>query len=196
MRRATRLAAAVIAAAVAARAAAAQEQPRTHFGIDRVGTYLSYAWADHARRAREFGADVDLGSLVFPALRVAAELNYFTADVDRRNAIGTPVDGSFHDFSMSGEVSAAPVRIGRAEPYVGAGIGVHFRGDRDINDPLVRDLYRGAVLGGHYFGGVSVDLTRDRRWAAYVEVRRVEAQNVGRTLGRLGAFVRLRGGSS
>jgi hypothetical protein len=191
-----RLAVLSIATAAATRSAAAQERPGAHLGIDRVGSYLSYAWADHARRAREFGADIDLGSLVFPSLRLAAGLNYFTADVDRRGATGAPVSGSFHDFSMSGEASVAPVRFGRAEPYVGAGIGVHFRGDHDIDDPLVRDLYRGTVLGGHYFGGVSVDITRDRRWAGYVEVRRVEAQNVGRTLARLGAFVRLRGGSS
>jgi hypothetical protein len=179
--------------AVAAPRALAQDQEHAHLGVDRLGSFLSWAWTDHGRHGHELGADLDIGSIVSPRLRLAVGLNYFHADIDRRNHLGQPVDGTFHDFSVHAEASYEILRIGRFGPYVGAGVGVHWRGsdiDNDIDNTA--RLYKGAVVGGDFFGGTTFALTQSRRYSLYAEARRVEAQNVGRSLARLGIIIRFR----
>ena len=179
--------------AMAAPGARAQEQEHAHLGVDRLGSFLSWAWTDHGKHGHEFGADVDIGSVVSPRLRLSVGLNYFHADIDRRNHLGDPVDGTFHDFSLHGEASYEILRVGRLGPYVGAGVGVHWRGssiDNDIDNTA--RLYKGAVVGGDFFGGTTFALTESRRYSLYAEARRVEAQNVERSLARLGIIIRFR----
>jgi len=187
--------AALTALAVVAPHARAQEQEQehAHLGVDRFGSFLSWAWTDHGTRGHEFGADLDIGSIISPKLRLALGLNYFHADIDRRNHLGNPVDGTFHDFSVHAEASYEILRIGPLGPYVGAGVGVHWRGssiDNDIDD--TSRLYKGAVVGGDFFGGTTLALTSSRRYSLYAEARRVEAQNVERTLARVGIIIRFR----
>lgn len=189
----TTLALAIAMLAAGAPRARAQEQERAHLGVDRLGSFLSWAWTDHGRHGHEFGADVDIGSIISPKLRLAVGLNYFHADIDRRNHLGDPVDGTFHDFSMHAEASYEILRIGRLGPYAGAGVGVHWRGssiDNDIDN--TSRLFKGAVVGGDFFGGTTFALTKSRRYSLYAEARRVEAQNVERTLARLGIIIRFR----
>jgi hypothetical protein len=190
---ATSALAGVVALAMAAPAARAQDGERAHLGVDRFGSFLSWAWTDHGRHGHEIGADLDIGSIFSPRFRLAVGLNYFHADIDRRDHLGDPVDGTFHDFSLHAEASYEIVRIGRLGPYVGAGVGVHWRGsdiDDDIDDTA--RLYRGAVVGGDFFGGTTFALTKSRRYSLYAEGRRVEAQNVERSLARLGIIIRFR----
>lgn len=173
--------------------ASAQEQEHAHLGIDRFGTFLSWAWTDHGRHGHELGADLDIGSIFTPKLRLSVGLNYFHADIDRRNHLGEPVDGTFHDFSLHAEGSYELFRADRFGPYVGAGVGVHFRGS-DINNDIDNDarLFRGAVIGADLFGGTTFALTKSRRYSLYAEARRVEAENVERTLARVGLIIRFR----
>ena len=193
MKRSTLALAAVAMLAAAAPHAGAQEQERAHLGVDRLGSFLSWAWTDHGTHGHELGADLDIGSIFSPRLRLAVGLNYFHADIDRRDHLGQPVDGTFHDFSVHAEASYEIVRIGRLGPYVGAGVGVHWRGS-DINNDIdnTARLYRGAVVGGDFFGGTTFALSQSRRYSLYAEARRVEAQNVGRSLARLGIIIRFR----
>ncbi len=188
------LTAGVVAALVfTAPAARAQEGEHAHLGVDRFGSFLSWAWTDHGTHGHELGADLDIGSIFSPRLRLAVGLNYFHADIDRRDHLGDPIDGTFHDFSLHAEASYEIVRIGRLGPYVGAGVGVHWRGssiDSDIDNTA--RLYKGAVIGGDIFGGTTFALTKSRRYSLYAEARRVEAQNVGRSLARVGIIIRFR----
>lgn len=180
----------LIAAAPRARA---QEQEHAHLGVDRFGSFLSWAWTDHGTHGHELGADLDIGSIISPKLRLALGLNYFHADIDRRNHLGNPVDGTFHDFSVHAEASYEILRIGRLGPYVGAGVGVHWRGSsisNDIDDTA--RLYDGAVIGGDFFGGTTFALTQSRRYSLYAEARRVEARHVERSLARVGIIIRFR----
>jgi hypothetical protein len=173
--------------------AQAQTQEKAHLGVDRFGTFLSWAWTDHGTHGHEFGADVDIGSIFTPKLRLAVGLNYFHADIDRRNHLGNPVDGTFRDFSVHGEASYELLRIGPLGPYLGAGVGLHFRGsdiDNDIDDTGA--LYRGATVGGDFFGGTTLALSASRRYSLYAEARRVEARHVERSLARVGLIVRFR----
>lgn len=187
-------AALVVAALIAtATGARAQEQEHAHLGVDRLGSFLSWAWTDHGTHGHEFGADVDIGSVFSPKLRLSVGLNYFHADIDRTNHLGDPVGGTFHDFSIHGEASYEILRVGRLGPYVGAGVGVHWRGssiDNDVDNTA--RLYKGAVLGGDFFGGTTFALTQSRRYSLYAEARRVEAQNVERSLARVGIIIRFR----
>ena len=173
--------------------ARAQEQEHAHLGVDRFGTFLSWAWTDHGRHGHELGADLDIGSIFTPKLRLSVGLNYFHADIDRRNHLGEPVDGTFHDFSLHAEGSYELFRVDRFGPYVGAGVGVHFRGS-DIKNDIDNDarLFRGAVIGADLFGGTTFALTKSRRYSLYAEARRVEAENVERTLARAGLIIRFR----
>jgi hypothetical protein len=193
VKRSTLVFAAVAMLAAAAPRAGAQEQEHAHLGVDRLGSFLSWAWTDHGTHGHELGADLDIGSIFSPRLRLAVGLNYFHADIDRRDHLGQPVDGTFHDFSVHAEASYEIVRIGRLGPYVGAGLGVHWRGS-DINNDVdnTARLYKGAVVGGDFFGGTTFALTQSRRYSLYAEARRVEAQNVGRSLARLGIIIRFR----
>jgi hypothetical protein len=184
------IAASLLALAPRARA---QEQERAHLGVDRLGSFLSWAWTDHGAHGHELGADLDIGSVISPKLRLAVGLNYFHADIDRRNHLGAPVTGTFHDFSVHAEASYEVLRIGRLGPYVGAGVGVHWRGssiDNDVDNTA--RLYKGAVIGGDFFGGTTFALTQSRRYSLYAEARRVEAQNVERSLARIGIIIRFR----
>ena len=120
-------------------------------------------------------------------------LNYFKANIDRRDHLGDPIDGTFHDFSVHAEASYEVARFGRFGPYIGAGVGVHWRGssiDNDIDDTA--RLYTGAVIGGDFFGGTTFALSQSRRYLLYAEARRVEAQHVERTLARVGIIFRFR----
>lgn len=184
---------ALAALCLAAPRASAQQQEHAHLGIDRIGTFLSWAWTDHGKHGHELGADIDIGSVLTPKLRLSVGLNYFHADIDRRDHFGDPVDGTFHDFSVHAEASYEVLRIDRFGPYVGAGVGVHFRGS-DINNDVdnTARLYKGAVVGADLFGGTTFALTKSRRYSLYAEARRVEAQNVERTLARLGLIIRIR----
>ena len=193
MKRSTLALAAVAMLAAVAPHAGAQEQERAHLGVDRLGSFLSWAWTDHGRHGHELGADLDIGSIFSPRLRLAVGLNYFHANIDRRDHLGQPVDGTFHDFSVHAEASYEIVRIGRLGPYVGAGVGVHWRGSDISNDiDNTARLYKGAVVGGDFFGGTTFALSQSRRYSLYAEARRVEAQNVGRSLARLGIIIRFR----
>lgn len=184
---------ALAALCFAAPRASAQQQEHAHLGIDRIGSFLSWAWTDNGKHGHELGADLDIGSVFTPKLRLSVGLNYFHADIDRRDHFGDPVDGTFHDFSVHAEASYELLRIDRFGPYVGAGVGVHFRGS-DINNDIdnTARLYKGAVVGADLFGGTTFALTKSRRYSLYAEARRVEAQNVERTLARLGLIIRFR----
>ncbi len=185
--------ASVAALLLCAPRAHAQDEEHAHLGIDRFGSFLSWAWTDHGKQGHEFGADLDIGSIFSPKFRLAVGLNYFKADIDRRDHLGDPIDGTFHDFSVHAEASYEVARIGRFGPYIGAGVGVHWRGssiDNDIDDTA--RLYKGAVLGGDFFGGTTLALSKSRRYSLYAEARRVEAQNVDRTLARIGIIIRFR----
>jgi len=184
---------ALAALCLGAQRASAQQQERAHLGIDRIGSFLSWAWTDNGKHGHELGADLDIGSVFTPKLRLSVGLNYFHADIDRRDHFGDPVDGTFHDFSVHAEASYEVLRIDRFGPYVGAGVGVHFRGS-DINNDVdnTARLYKGAVVGADLFGGTTFAITKSRRYSLYAEARRVESQNVERTLARLGLIIRFR----
>ncbi|HEY7895021.1 MAG TPA: outer membrane beta-barrel protein [Gemmatimonadaceae bacterium] len=183
------VAAAACVVAGAHGAFAQSDSSRAQLGLDRVGSYLSYTTVEHARNGWELGGDVDVGSVFTPKLHLLAEANYLHADLHRFEPGEIAIPGSFHDFSLGVAARYSVAHVDRFEPYVGAGIGVHFLGTDIARSQPIHDDYTGAKLGGEYFLGVSFDLTR--RWALYGEVRRMEVPPASRVTYRLGFFVRL-----
>lgn len=186
-----------IAAALLLSASAIQAQARSDasdqagLGIDRIGSYLSYTWVDDAHGGWDLGAELDIGSVVIPAARIVLGVNYLQADVDRPGSIGSELSSSFHDFSTTADLRLTLFRWRRLEPFVGAGIGGHFVGNDIAGDESLRERYRGAKLGAQLFGGTAVDLNASGSWSGYLELRRMEVPDVGRTTLRLGAFVKI-----
>lgn len=183
---------AVVLAGLLARGANAQQEERAHLGMDRVGSYVSYSWVDHARNGWDLGADLDLGSIITPRLRVIIGANYLKADVDRLDAGGAPVAGSFHDFSVKGELRYRFVELGPIGPFVGGAVGPHFLGSNVASAEPAHEFYSGAKVGWEYFGGMDVQLTKSRRVFGYVEARRILVTEVNRTTLRVGAYLKLR----
>lgn len=175
-----------------ARTASAQEEERAHLGLDRVGSYISYSWVDNARNGWDLGADLDLGSIYTPRLRVIVGANYLHADVNRLDSAGVPVEGSFHDFSVKGELRYRFVEFGPVGPFIGGAAGPHFLGSNvSVLEPA-HTIYRGTKMGWEYFGGTDIQLTKSRRAFGYLEVRRILVKDVNRTTLRVGAYLRLR----
>lgn len=176
---------------VAGRGARAQQEAQAPADANRVGSYLSYTWIGDARNGWDLGADLDLGAIVPGRARFMVGANYLEAEIDRVGPTGVPLGGSFHDVSVTADVRVTLVRAGAWQPFAGAGVGLHVLGNHITGDARVRDRYDGTALGAQLFGGTEVDLTDDRRWSGYLELRRIAVRTVGRTTVRLGAFVRL-----
>jgi hypothetical protein len=62
---------ALAALCLAAPRASAQQQEHAHLGIDRIGSFLSWAWTDNGKHGHELGADLDIGSVFTPKLRLS-----------------------------------------------------------------------------------------------------------------------------
>jgi outer membrane protein W len=182
---------AAVVLALGAATAAAQGDTTVASRTTRVGSYLSYSWIPHAKNGWELGGEFDAGKLGTPVLHAVIEANWLQADVDRRDAAGAPIAGSFHDFSAGVALRYDFVHRDRLEPYAGVGVGVHFLGNGIRADTALQRAYRGTKVGGELFAGLAWDITRDGRWAAYVELRRVEVETVPRTTMRLGGFLRM-----
>lgn len=149
-----------------------------------IGVQAGWASIENADGALEAGVFADIGSWRWPWLRTVIGLDYLNTTSTRVGA-----DGSFTDVTLNLDLRIKPFRVERVVPYVGAGVGVHFRSST-ATDPNVAAIYEGTAVGLQYFGGALVDLSADGMWGASGEVRSTQAQNVDRTTFRLGLFRR------
>lgn len=150
-----------------------------------IGVHLGYAAIENAKNAIELGATVELGAYRTPRLRFALGVDYLSTDTKRAD-----LDGSFSDLSINADLRYKPFQVRSVAPYLGLGIGLHFRSN-DYEDPNIRDIYEGLAVGGQAFLGVMVDGNENGRWGFTGELRGVRAQNLDRTSFRAGMFVRL-----
>lgn len=163
--------------------AAADSVPR--YLRPALGLHLGYAAIENAGNSLEVGASVELGAYRTPRLRFALGVNYLSSDTERAE-----LDGSFSDLSVDLDLRYKPFKVRSVAPYLGVGVGFHFRGN-DYTDPNISDLYDGLGVGAQFFGGMMVDGNAEGRWGVAAEVRGVRAQNIHRTSVRAGLFLRL-----
>ena len=151
-----------------------------------IGFHLGYAGVEKADNTLEFGAQAEVMSFKTPRLRVALGLDYLSTKTER----DPQPAGSFSDLSLSGDLRFKPFRVRGAVPYLGGGIGLHFR-NNDYDEENIADIYDGVAVGAQAFAGVLVDGTEGGRWGFSGEIRVVRAQNLDRTSFRAGLFLRL-----
>jgi len=151
-----------------------------------LGIHLGYAGIEKAKNTIEFGAAAEIGSYRTPRLRVALGVNYLSSDTNRPPRPA----GSFSELSVYGDLRLKPFQVRSVAPYLGAGLGLHFRGN-DYQEPNIADIYDGVAVGAQAFVGVLVDGHEDGRWGFSGELRTVRADNLDRTSLRVGLFLRL-----
>lgn len=151
-----------------------------------LGAHLGYAAIEEAKNTVEFGAYAEIGSYKTARLRFALGLDYLSSDTERPPEPA----GSFSDLSVNGDLRFKPFRVRTVAPYLGAGLGLHFRSN-DYEEPNIADIYDGVAVGGQAFVGVLVDGSEEGRWGFSGEFRMVKAQNLDRTSFRAGLFLRL-----
>ena len=151
-----------------------------------LGIHLGYAGMEKAKNTIEFGAAAEIGSYRTPRLRVALGVNYLSSDTERLSQLA----GSFSEFSVNGDLRLKPFQVRSVAPYLGAGLGLHFRGN-DYEDPNIADIYDGLTVGAQAFVGVLVDGNEDGRWGFSGELRTGWVDNLDRTSLRVGLFLRL-----
>lgn len=149
-----------------------------------IGAHVGFVSIEDAKNASELGLSAEFGSLRWPWLRTVVGLDYLRSSSTRANA-----DGTFQNIALNLELRATPLQIGKVVPYIGGGLGVHFR-STNASDPNVADIYDGVVVGAQGFLGALMDLREDATWGLSTELRTVAAQNIGRTSLRLGVFRR------
>lgn len=152
-----------------------------------LGIHLGYAGIEKAKNTIEFGASAEVGSYRTPRLRFALGLDYLSSDTERPPR----PSGSFSDLSVNGDLRFKPFQVRTVAPYLGAGLGLHFRSNDYDQDPNIADLYDGVAVGVQGFLGVLVDGSDDGRWGFSGELRAVRATNIHRTSLRAGLFLRL-----
>lgn len=151
-----------------------------------IGVHLGYASIQKADNTLEFGAQAEVMSIKTPRVRLALGLDYLSTETER----SPQPAGSFSDLSVSGDLRFKPFRVIGAVPYLGGGIGLHFR-NNDYDEENIADIYDGMAVGAQAFVGILVDGTQGERWGFSGEIRMVRAQNLDRTSFRAGLFLRL-----
>jgi len=141
-------------------------------------------------RGDEGGVTVDVGWLHGRGLRLQAELGLLRAGLTEYIAVEDQTySGSYWD--LTGSMVAVALAGGpdrRLAPYLLGGVGVHA-----LSSPLSqRELvqrYNANRFGSQVGAGVRLRLGSAGRRGAYLEVRRVFADEVTRTVFRAGALV-------
>jgi hypothetical protein len=151
-----------------------------------LGVHLGYAGIEKAKNTMELGASAEIGSYRTPRLRFALGVDYLSSETTRPPRPG----GSFSDLSVNGDLRFKPFQVRTVAPYLGGGVGLHFRGN-DYQEPNIADIYDGVAVGVQGFLGVLVDGAEDGRWGFSGEFRAVRAKDLHRSSLRAGVFLRL-----
>lgn len=150
-----------------------------------IGVHAGYASVEKASNTLEVGVFADVGSFKRERVRLIVGLDVLSSESNRDRA-----DGDFRDVTVNGDLRYKPFNLRGLTPYLGAGLGLHFR-STTATDPDIKDIYDGLAVGAQGFLGALYDLADDGAWGASAELRRVMAQNVSRSSLRIGLFRRL-----
>jgi hypothetical protein len=151
-----------------------------------LGVHLGYAGIEKAKNTIELGASAEIGSYRTPRLRFVLGLDYLSSETTRPPRPA----GSFSDLSVNGDLRFKPFQVRTVAPYLGGGLGLHFRSN-DYGDPNIADIYDGVAVGVQGFVGVLVDGADTGRWGFSGEFRAVRAKDLHRSSLRAGLFLRL-----
>lgn len=138
---------------------------------------LGVASPENADAGLSLSADLDLGHLGLPAIRVIAGLNHFRADIDRT---GTE-EG---DLSATGGLLALRADLlptARLSPFGLTGLTWHQVSADVPGDPQLEELLDGAAAGVTLGAGLRWNLDQPGRFGATLTVRQTWANNLDHT---------------
>jgi hypothetical protein len=176
-----------------AHGARAQTEPSSNVGISGVGAFglhAGYPAVERASRGFEAGVFADIGWIHTPQFRLQAEVDFLRASLTERVEVeDTTFRGVFYDLTASvTAVALAGPSTQRVVPYLIAGVGVHALSSA-FGTLAIDKRYNANPFGSHVGVGLRVWLSGNGRNGAFVEARRVIAENVNRTTVRAGALV-------
>lgn len=177
---------------LASRGLAAQE--RANVGLPASGAIGVFAGGGRMERpgaVGEAGVLLDLGWLRGKAVRLQAEASLLRARLHEVVSVlgaDSTFRGHYYDLSVAATVVLlAGDPAARAAPYLTAGIGVHALSS-SLGGPLTQ-RYNANRFGSLVGAGLRIRPDPGGRMGAYLELRHVVADEVDRTLLRVGGLL-------
>jgi hypothetical protein len=191
-RRLARIAAMVVGVAAAPLVGHAQE-PRSHLGLTAfggLGLHAGYAQLERSSNGQEFGGSLDLGWMRGRGVRLQAEISFLRATLTETVSDPFLEDSTFHGeyFDLTAGVSVVGLLAPNAKvsPYALTGLAVHALSSA-FGSPLLDARYNANRFGSHF--GAGVRFRAGSRQAFYAELRQTFADEVDRTVIRVGGMV-------
>jgi hypothetical protein len=166
--------------------------PSSNLGLPAVaaiGVHAGVARLERSSNGQEAGVLLDLGWLRGRSLRLQAEVSILRASLTEYLELE---DSTFsgHYYDLSGGATIVWVSAdARVSPYVLAGVAVHSLSSA-FQTIVLDQRYNANRFGSHIGAGLRARLGATRQ-ALYTEVRRVIADEVDRTVFRVGGLVLL-----
>ncbi len=169
----------------------AAQDPVSNLGltaVSAVGFHGGFARLERSSDGQEAGLLLDLGWLRGRALRLQGEVAFLRASLTETLVLE---DSTFHGdyYDLSAGVSAIWLAStsSRVSPYAVAGFAVHALSSTFSNSVLDQ-RYNANRFGSHVGAGIRLRLGSSRQ-ALFAEARRIIADEVNRTVVRVGALV-------
>ena len=167
------------------------QEPVSNLGLPAVaafGVHGGFAQLERSSEGPEIGAFLDLGWMRGRSLRLQGEVAFQRGTLTEFLEL---VDSTFHGdyFDLSLGVSAAWVVSpdGQVSPYAVAGVAVHALSST-FGTLELDQRYNANRFGSHLGAGVRARIGSSRQ-AVFAEARRVIADQVNRTVVRIGGLV-------
>jgi hypothetical protein len=188
-RRLGRLAAIVACVATAPLAAHAQA---SHLGLTAfggMGLHVGYAQLERSSNGQEIGTLLDVGWMRGRGVRLQAEVSFLRATLTE--TVSDPFledstyNGNYFDLTFGVSVVGLLSPDSKVSPYALAGLAVHALSSA-FGSPLLDARYNANRFGSHF--GAGVRFRSGSRQAFYAELRHTFADEVDRTVIRVGAM--------
>lgn len=181
-----------VAFGIAAGTAGAQA-PSSNLGLPAagaVGVFASGAWLERDSRGQEAGAVLDLGWVRSPRLRVQGEVAFLRGHLTETVIVEDETyEGSYFDVTAAATIVLLGGRDdSRLAPYVLASLSVHAMSSA-FGTFALDHRYNTNRFGSQVGLGLRSWLGASGRRGLFVEVRRVLADEVMRTVVRAGGLV-------
>ena len=167
------------------------QAPVSNLGLPAVaafGVHAGFAQLERSSDGPEVGAFLDLGWLRGRALRLQGEVAFQRATLTEFLTLeDTTFHGDYFDLSLGVSAAWFVSPDGQVSPYALAGVAVHALSSTFGNSELDQ-RYNANRFGSHLGAGVRLRIGSSRQ-AVFAEARRVIADEVNRTVVRLGGLL-------
>lgn len=169
------------------------QEPVSNLGLAAVGTigiHGGMARLERKSRGQEGGLLLDLGWLRGRSLRLRGEVSFLRAALTEYVELeDSTFSGDFYDLTGSVTAMWLGNRNGQVSPYVLGGMSVHALSSAFQTSELDQ-RYNANRFGSHVGAGMRLRFGSSRQ-AVYGEIRRVIADQVDRTVVRVGVLALL-----